>query len=147
MKRYTGTKVVNAKPMNRAEYNTFRGWTLPADENGADEGYLIEYVDGGKANVAMYAGYVSWSPKDVFERAYSEVIYRVSVLLPHQQRVVDEKAELDTKLAALMPFLRSDTCLALPFDERGRLHRQAVVMQEYSIILGERMHAFTEQVA
>lgn len=67
---YIGTKIINAAPMNRLDYNTLRGWTLPADENGADEGYLVEYLDGGKANVPGYAGYVSWSPKDVFERAY-----------------------------------------------------------------------------
>ena len=71
MKRYIGTKEVNAQPMTRLAYNEFRGWQLPADENGADEGYLVEYVDGGKANTEQYAGYVSWSPKDVFERAYS----------------------------------------------------------------------------
>ena len=42
------------------------------DENGEDKGYLVEYVDGGKANTEQYSGYVSWSPEDVFERAYSE---------------------------------------------------------------------------
>lgn len=70
MKQYIGTKLINAKPMTRQEYNDFRGWELPADEDGADEGYLVEYVDGGKANTDAYLGYVSWSPKDVFERAY-----------------------------------------------------------------------------
>lgn len=70
MKQYIGIKLINAKPMTRLAYNEFRGWQLPADENGADEGYLVEYVDGGKANTDLYAGYVSWSPKDVFERAY-----------------------------------------------------------------------------
>lgn len=73
MKRYIGTKVINAKPMTRAEYNDFRGWTLPADENGADEGFLVEYLDGGKGNTDHYAGYVSWSPAEVFDRAYRPV--------------------------------------------------------------------------
>jgi len=72
MKTYIGTKVLRATPMNRLEYNNVRGWTLPADENGADEGYLVEYTDGGKPNTPTHAGYVSWSPKDVFERAYVE---------------------------------------------------------------------------
>ena len=36
MKAYIGTKMINAAPMNRLEYNQFRGWTLPEDENGAD---------------------------------------------------------------------------------------------------------------
>lgn len=38
--------------------------------------------------------------------------------LPHQQRVIDEKAELDAKLGKLVPFLSSDTCHSLPFGER-----------------------------
>lgn len=70
MERYIGTKLVNAKPMTRAAYNVLRGWELPADENGDDDGYLVEYIDGGKANHPDYTGYISWSPKDVFERAY-----------------------------------------------------------------------------
>lgn len=70
MKQFLGVKLIHAKPMTRAEYNTFRGWELPADERGEDEGYLVEYLDGGQANTKEYAGYVSWSPKDVFERAY-----------------------------------------------------------------------------
>ena len=72
MKTYIGTKLVRSEPMNRAEYNEFRGWQLPADENGADEGYLVEYMDGGKPNTATHAGYVSWSPKDQHEAAYRE---------------------------------------------------------------------------
>ena len=56
--------------MDRLAYNVLRGWTVPDDENPADEGYLVEYVDGGKANVPGFDGYISWSPKDVFERAY-----------------------------------------------------------------------------
>lgn len=72
MKRFIGTKIVNAKPMSRLKYNQLRGWNVPADENPADEGYLVEYQDGGRANVDGYAGYISWSPKDVFEGSYRE---------------------------------------------------------------------------
>ena len=72
MKQYIGTKRINAMPMTRLEYNLFRGWELPEDENGEDEGFLVEYVDGGKANTNEFAGYVSWSPSDVFNRAYCE---------------------------------------------------------------------------
>ena len=73
MKQFIGVKLINTIPMTRLEYNRFRGWQLPADENGDDEGFLVEYSDGGKANTAQYAGYVSWSPKDVFERAYRPI--------------------------------------------------------------------------
>ena len=67
---YIGTKMINAEPMTRAAYNVFRGWELPADENSDDEGYLVEYLDGGKPNTTTHAGYVSWSPKEQFDNAY-----------------------------------------------------------------------------
>jgi len=70
MQKYIGTKMINAQPMTRQEYIDLRGWTVPADENPADEGYLVEYTDGGQPNHPDYAGYISWSPKAVFERAY-----------------------------------------------------------------------------
>ncbi|WP_440966131.1 DUF2829 domain-containing protein [Massilia sp. GER05] len=56
--------------MTRVAYNQFRGWALPTDENGADNGYLVEYEPDGKPNVPGRAGYVSWSPKAVFDDAY-----------------------------------------------------------------------------
>lgn len=67
---YIGTKAVKAALMTRGEYNALRGWEVPADENPADAGYLVEYMDGGRTNVPGFSGYVSWSPRDVFERAY-----------------------------------------------------------------------------
>lgn len=70
MKMFIGTKMVLARPMGREEYNTYRGWQIPLDENPADEGFLVEYVDGGVSNHPGHVGYISWSPKDVFERAY-----------------------------------------------------------------------------
>lgn len=60
MKKYIGTKMIYARPMTRGEYNEYRGWTIPADENPNDEGYLVGYPDG----------YESWSPLSVFEEAY-----------------------------------------------------------------------------
>lgn len=70
MKIYIGVKTISAKPMSRLEYNNYRNWELPADEDGSDEGYLVEYHDGGTANHPGHSGYISWSPKAVFERAY-----------------------------------------------------------------------------
>lgn len=73
MTKHIGVKLINAFPMTRLAYNDFRGWQLPADENGADEGYLVEYLDGGKPNTDRFDGYISWSPKDVFDNAYRPV--------------------------------------------------------------------------
>lgn len=68
---HMGTKAINAAPMTRLTYNELRGWTLPEDEDGTDEGYLVEYLTGGEPNHPDYTGYISWSPKAVFESSYT----------------------------------------------------------------------------
>jgi hypothetical protein len=73
MRLHEGTKRLYAKPMTRGDYNAFRGWQQPADEDPEEAGYLVEYTDGGKPNVDGFGGYVSWSPADVFERSYREL--------------------------------------------------------------------------
>lgn len=70
MERYIGVKAIKAKPMNLQEYHDYRGWDLPKNENGLDEGYLVEYADNRIFNHPNHAGYISWSPKEVFEQAY-----------------------------------------------------------------------------
>lgn len=63
MKKYIGTKLIEAKPMTLGEYNVFRGWKIPDNEDPVREGYLVQYPDS----------YVSWSPKEIFEAAYLQV--------------------------------------------------------------------------
>ena len=70
MKQYIGTKVISSMPMTRAEYNEYRGWDLPGNEDGMDDGYLVEYLDGGKPNDFRHTGYISWSPKAQHDAAY-----------------------------------------------------------------------------
>ena len=60
-----------------------------------------------------------------------------------QQRVVDEKLELDGKITRLKPFLDGDTFQTLPKEEQYRLMRQLSLMAQYSEVLGERITAFT----
>ena len=72
LEEFIGTKIIYAKPMSRLDYNIFRGWELPANENGSGEGYLVEYSDGGEPNTKEYQGYISWSPKIQFENAYKQ---------------------------------------------------------------------------
>lgn len=73
MKRYMCHKQVLTKPMTRGEYNEYRGWVVPEDENPSDEGFLVEYTDGGASNHPKHEGYISWSPKGVFEKGYTAV--------------------------------------------------------------------------
>lgn len=62
MKTYIGTKIIQAEPMTRGEYNKYKGWITPADEDPGDEGYRVVYQDD----------YISWSPKEAFDGAYRE---------------------------------------------------------------------------
>ena len=73
MQKYIGVKEIKAAPMKRGDYNTYRGWEIPVDENPNDDGFLVEYIDGGQTNHPGHAGYISWSPAGVFERAYRRV--------------------------------------------------------------------------
>ena len=73
MQTYLGVKLINAKPMNILEYSQFRGWELPSNENGSDEGYLVEYINSSTANTTEYKGYISWSPKLEFENSYRRI--------------------------------------------------------------------------
>lgn len=139
--QYVGTKIITATPMTRAEYNAYRDWVLPADENGDDTGYLVEYLDGGAANHPQHTGYISWSPSDVFEKSYLP-IGDVEHLPAHQQRVIAEKAELDTRLNKLLAFFDSETYAELDFEEKDRLSHQGAAMKDYSTVLGERIAAF-----
>ena len=139
-KLYEGTKRLTAHPMTRGDYNAYRGWECPADESPSDAGYLVEYQDGGKANDSRHAGYISWSPVDVFERSYKQV--PGSELPPHQQRVLQEKAELDERREKLAAFYSTPIFHGLPESEQSRLLSQGVAMRSYSEILGARICAF-----
>ena len=63
MKKYIGTKVVDATPAWRVEGKVYlKDEAVPRSMNRED-GYKVVYE----------GGYESWSPKDVFEKAYHEV--------------------------------------------------------------------------
>lgn len=64
-------------------------------------------------------------------------------MLPHKQRVVEEKEQLEDRLTKLTSFISTSHLFpALPKAEQKRLLRQLKVMQEYSEILSERIAAF-----
>jgi len=64
-------------------------------------------------------------------------------LQPHQQRILNEKAELDEKLDKLSQFIEGSPVYAtLSTDERILLKKQEYYMSEYSEILGRRISNF-----
>lgn len=63
MKRYIGTKIIEAEPAYKVDGKTVQPTDWPVPEGSkAEEGYAVRYPDG----------YMSWSPKEVFEEAYRQ---------------------------------------------------------------------------
>lgn len=133
---YVGTKVVHAVPMGRLDYNTLRGWAMPADE--VDEpGYLVQYADGGESNVEGFGGYISWSPQDVFERAYTTGVTLKETT--YVERMVKELDELTTRTDALGRFILTQKFTDLPEKKRMALRAQHTAMVDYQWHLGGRL--------
>lgn len=98
LNRFVGIKILrHAEPTTKIKYNTFRGWKMPADEDPNEEGYLVVYEDS-KNNTDKYEGYVSWSPKPVFDAAY----------LPVSQECTLGQAEFTNMLKTFLHTLPSE---------------------------------------
>jgi hypothetical protein len=64
-------------------------------------------------------------------------------MAPHQQRVVDEKAELDERANKLSEFIGTNPVFrSLDPAEQERMKEQCEIMWQYSEILGKRIAAF-----
>jgi len=61
MERYIGVKLVEAELLSAEE--AFAQGLIRADYIENQDGYKVVYDDG----------YISWSPKEVFEKAYKEI--------------------------------------------------------------------------
>lgn len=73
MKKYVGIEWVQAKPMNRGDYNIHRGWIIPKNENPSDEGYIVERENE----------HTNWIPKEMFDKTYHPSIDVEMVELKH----------------------------------------------------------------
>lgn len=141
---YVSHKRVKRKAMTRQEYCDYRGWDVPDVENGSDEGYLVEYLDGGVSNDTRHDGYISWSPKEAFDNGYTKEEIEVSPAEnTYQERVIIERQELSERLVSLNMFICNNPAFSkLNAEERELLRSQAQVMDEYCDILKERIEQF-----
>ena len=67
LKKYIGTKVVEARPMNEIYAESVGYARKNIDNHEWREGYHVRYTNPDGST------YDSWSPKSVFEEAYREV--------------------------------------------------------------------------
>lgn len=124
MRKYIGTKQVSATPAWRIDGKVYpKDGEVPRSMNRED-GYKVVYEDG----------YESWSPKDVFEKAYK-------VAETFLDRLMIERKELAEKLEKLCLFTDSPKFMDVVKDENQRelLIKQRDYMGEYLNILNQRI--------
>ena len=81
--------------------------------------------------------------KAMLEHCINGTDANAGALSPHQQRVLDEKQDLDIRITKLDEFIERNALFRqLDSDEQARMRRQLDVMRELSVILGDRISAF-----
>ena len=125
MTKYTGTKTVKACPMSLGEAEKVLGRkieTSAVENREESEGYLVEYEDG----------YRSWSPKDVFDKAY-----RVSET--HLDRMNIELQEVEERYLKGRKFTFTQEFRKLTDKKRDALRKQLDSMENYLYLLSRRI--------
>ena len=125
MKKYIGTKQIEAEPMTMGEAyekNLLQAGRVPNESEKTKAGYHVKYE----------GGYESWSPSESFEKAYK-------VADTPLDRMIIEYDELKQKINKLDVFLHSEKFKTLDEQVRGLLPSQYHIMIAYAIVLSERM--------
>lgn len=118
MKQYIGTKTIQACPMTSLKAEEMLERKLSDIE---EDGYLVKYEDG----------YLSWSPKEVFEKTYK-------IAETPEDRIVIEHSNLNEKLNRLVQFTQSKRFKELPKSAQAMLLAQIDAMSSYIHILAHR---------
>ena len=138
MEEYIGTKIVKAELMNLGDYNNYRGWTIPEDEDPEREGYLVKYPDD----------YVSWSPKEIFEEAYVKTENNKLAITAKGMNSKDFKDRFKAEynqlvirtqgLSNMLDKMKNCTLEFTPKCSYEILNRQLEYMKDYKGVLEER---------
>ena len=125
MKKYIGTKQVEAEPMTMGEAyrrNLLQNGRVPNDSEKDNPGFYVRYQDG----------YESWSPAETFCKAYK-------IADTPLDRLIIEHQELRDKINKLEKFLSSEGFNSLNYKMQTLLDMQHRIMIEYSLIIKERI--------
>ena len=116
MKKYIGTKHVEAEPMTMGEayekeFPSIKNYKVSMKDT---EGYHVRYEDG----------YENWYPKEVFEQVYK-------IADTPLDRMVIEENELTDRMKKLTSFISGDKFKELDSATRAMLTSQYESMREY----------------
>lgn len=112
---------VTTQPMTRQEYNDFRGWELPSNEDGSDKGYLVKGT-----------GHTNWLPEEQVAERYVDVTN-------YTDRMLVEANELATKIDGLNMFIEGDVFKGLTQTKQVVLTGQLRAMNSYAFLLEQRI--------
>ena len=130
MKKYIGTKQIESEPMTLGDFVQKTGKNpYGKDIENHEEtelGYHVRYEDG----------YESWSPKDVFEKAYK-------VADTFKDRLAIEHGELVERCNKLNEFIMTDKFETIVTDpnQRELLREQYDLMLRYQAVLSKRIQS------
>lgn len=117
MKKYIGTKQIEAEPMTMGEAyekNLLQAGRVPNESEKTKAGYHVKYE----------GGYESWSPAEPFEKAYQ-------VADTPLDRMTIEENELTDRMKKLTSFISGNKFKELDSATRSMLTSQYESMREY----------------
>ena len=126
MKKYIGTKQVEAEPMTMGEAyrrNLLQTGRVPNDSEKDNFGFYVRCQDGCE----------NWLPTETFCKVYK-------IADTPLERMIIEHQELRDKINKLEKFLSSEGFDSLNYKMRTLLDMQHRIMIEYSLILKERIN-------
>lgn len=124
MKKYIGTKQIEAEPMTMGEAfekGLLQAGRVPNESDKSNAGYHVKYQDC----------YESWSPAEPFEKAYKLTETPLN-------RMKIESDELCKKFSGLASFIESDKFKEFDSVMQGMLKVQYRMMCNYWQILNQR---------
>ncbi len=149
-KKYIGVKVIEALPAWKCKYENGNVVVVIGDEKSLETDiFVASAVESTFGYKVIYPdGYESWSPKEVFEESYQELLNtdcvlkkRYDELQPYEKRVIEEKSFLQNLFNNLDNFLQTDD-KDVPKEKLVLLKKQAFGMLSYLNILKTRINNF-----
>jgi hypothetical protein len=129
MKKYIGTKQIEAEPMTMGEAyekGLLQAGRVPNENEKNNAGYHVKYQDG----------YESWSPAEPFEKAYK-------CAETFLDRLIIEHGELVERCNKLNEFIMTDKFETIVTDpiQRELLREQYDLMLRYQTVLSKRIQS------
>lgn len=133
MKKYIGTKQIEAEPMTMGEAyrrGLLHAGRVPSESEKSKAGYYVKYDNG----------YESWSPAEPFEKAYK-------CAETFLDRLYIERDELHDRYVKAKNYLSSPLAeKQLTPREKGSLAAQVEFMRQYLLCVEERIKYAIEKL-